>query len=174
MRKCSISIASLLLLAAGCGSSKILTRGNAKDILSKQYGTPAKVRVTIDRQAVIDGGSQGYFGTGGFGLTSDLVLTEKGKNYFDSAGGEVVAGTLIRPFSVTPKALIKSEVISVTGISDGSDGTKIVEFTWTYDFSAVPKEIRDSVLKVAPVFTNEATLRLYDDGWRFVSDKNVK
>ncbi len=63
----------------------------------------------------------------------------------------------------------------VTGIADGADGTKVVEFVWTIDQTAIAT-VRAGCTG-APGYlwadgserTARATLRHYDDGWRVES-----
>lgn len=60
-------------------------------------------------------------------------------------------------------------VVDVTGItSAGSLNEKIVELTWKYDFSALSRAVEDAIQP--PINSGTAIFRLYDDGWRIVTD----
>jgi len=43
-----------------------------------------------------------------------------------------------------------------------------VELTWKYDFSALSRAVEDAIQP--PINSGTAIFRLYDDGWRIVTD----
>lgn len=67
------------------------------------------------------------------------------------------------------KTGVKRVIVEITGIADATaPNEKIVEDSWKFDLSSLPKEIEDAI-RPATNTTGKALVRLYDDGWRFVN-----
>ncbi len=66
---------------------------------------------------------------------------------------------------------VSPKLLEVTGITDGPEGqpgtSKVVDFTWKLDLDSYPPEVRDLLPDATPQ-EGQATLKLYDDGWRVV------
>lgn len=108
--------------------------------------------------------NQGYLKWEGYGVFH-LLVTEKGKKFFDRAEGQI-GGVFDGPFSVVPSAPIRCRVIEVTGITDVDNSTKIAEYQWNWDLTKQPQEVQDLLLVSNPAMKGTAILKLYDDGWR--------
>ena len=70
------------------------------------------------------------------------------------------------PFIVVPKIPIRPRLIEITGITGDSADSKIVEYRWQWDTSAQPKEVKETIFVANGPFPDQATFKLYDDGWR--------
>jgi hypothetical protein len=94
-------------------------------------------------------------------LFGNYDVTPKGKTYFSFDMG-----------SLQIKEPMSRRVIEVTGIADGPGmlgppGTiKDVQFTWKWNWDAVPKEVKQFLGPEPNPAKGEALLKLYDDGWR--------
>lgn len=155
-----LAIAFVLLLV-GCHSST-LTRGKAKDVIesSDRYKLQ-KVHVALTNGEFQNLWRAGYLQVRMVMFQQQLEVGPKGKGLIDS-GNLWPGGTNPAIVLSTP---LKPHVLEVTGITDGENGSKIVEYNWNWDFSTQPKELQD-FFKDHPVGQDKATLRLYDDGWR--------
>ena len=159
--------ALVVLMACGCSSSE-LSRGKAKDIIQASDKFQSKKQlVYLAPEEVADCIKQGYL-VWYSGFVQRLQVTEKGKQFFESATGEAMGGLQTQPSGVTPIVPMRLKVIEVTGLRDGEKGSKIAEFTYQYDTKGVPRELQNLIFKQNPIDKGKADLALYDDGWRFV------
>jgi len=99
---------------------------------------------------------------------SHLVVTERGKQFFDSASGTLLYETILQNLAVVPLVPVQRRVVEITGITDGENSSKIVEYKWHWDYDAQPQELKDILFKSDVAQPGKATLKLYDDGWRVV------
>lgn len=109
---------------------------------------------------------RGYAGWQGFAVYQ-LVLKPAGKQYFERVSGEALdsPNPFTAPLIVVPLAPIRPRVIEVTGITHDSDA-KIVEYKWQWDPSTEPNEVNETIFEGPGILTDQATFKLYDDGWR--------
>ena len=161
----------LVFLCIGCSTSKTLTRDKAKDLLQVEFKqnpkpgpdtiklTDAETKELISKHLIEN---HQYTPT-----INTLEILPEGRKYFSNIlvipnGWEVVTAMNNR-----------GHVVEVTGISDDpenpSGNEKIVDFTWTNNWGELPPAIA-GVFKNHHPETSKARLRLYDDGWRVVTD----
>jgi len=95
-------------------------------------------------------------------------VTERGKQFFDSASGTLLYETILQNLAVVPLVPVQRRVVEITGITDGENSSKIVEYKWHWDYDAQPQELKDILFKSDVAQPGKATLKLYDDGWRVV------
>jgi hypothetical protein len=62
---------------------------------------------------------------------------------------------------------IKWVVMEVIGIADCGSNEKIVEITWKYDFSSLPKEVENAIRPLPS--TVNMLFRLYGGVWRCIA-----
>jgi len=169
VKRIVISLSVACILAFGCSSSRF-TRAKAKDIIEESDNYKLQKRwIAVTRSEANDCIRHGYL-TWVDMMTWHLVVTQKGKVFFDGAQGEIVTpgDIVVQQLAVAPSVPIKPHVIEVTGITDGDNGSKIVEYQWNWDFKGQPKEVQDLIFKDNPAIPAKATLKLYDDGWRVI------
>jgi hypothetical protein len=102
-----------------------------------------------------------------------LVLMDSGRKYFQSASGASVGGRVTRSLFVVPIAPTRLKVVEVTGITDGENGSKLVEFRWQFDASSQPDEVKSMLSSLTTVYDGKAHFKLYDDGWRATIDDSA-
>ncbi len=158
----------LYLFLVGC-SSQGLTRAKAKDILENSDLYKMKPqRVSITPEEVNRLTKNGYLRWQGIGILS-LTTTPKGRQYFDSAAGEMTMfGTPgMVSYSVVTKKPMKPEVVEITGITGDDNSTaRTVEYRWRWLSDAQPQELKAMLPSLAAINEQAVTMRLYDDGWR--------
>ncbi len=167
-KTCCVLVCMVTLVGLVSCDKRELTRAEltpvkAKSIIdSSAKFTPATgLDVAVPKPARECGLSNGWW-TGG---TDGIHITEKGKQFFNSAwlGSAELRGQHER------------KVINVTAITDaprseavGSSNTKIAQLNWQWSWDKVPAEVQKCFGNEPPPPRNErAELRLYDDGWRF-------
>jgi len=158
-------------------SSKNLSRSKAKDLIDadKRFAEPVSSVPIKDCKAVVTAATKDGIAKvvveshhSSFGLptyqTTSIELTAEGGKYFKKFSCEGFGPTLE---IVAP---LRRSVVEVTGIADAmgpggvtSAGTKDVDFTWR--FADVP-DVVARYTKADTIKKSQATLRLYDDGWR--------
>ncbi len=165
----TVSLVCSLLALAAC-SSRVLTRGKAKDIVQEanfcKVGGGCSIGLSPrEFQALL---AAGYFHVNQQQSVQSILfgqqveITQKGKPFFASAS--VVPRSGEGP-TVVPAVDLKAEV-EITGIGDGAnDSEKIVEYKWKFDYSSMADEI-SIILKDHEMNDSTIKLRLYDDGWR--------
>lgn len=182
MTALTLTTLTILSLVSGC-TKPDLNRSTAKTLIEKRF-SPAQCAFRIPREVgatrvppVLEAGfREGFWyefwgwaprSPGGvpLGWIVDRVqLTPKGMTVFASLG--FVDGDA----QVTLRAPIQRRVEEVTGIRDdpsGPPGTaKLVTFTWSWNWDAVPDEVKRVVRQAPPVAQAAVLIRLYDDGWR--------
>lgn len=168
IRRIVIFLSITVIALSGCSSS-ILTRTKAKEIIEQSDNyKPQKRWIPLAGSEVDACVKHGYLKWAGFAFSWQLSVTEQGRPFFDGAGGRMTSNILLTPLTVMPAVPIKPHVIQVTGITDGDNGSKIVEYQWDWDFAKQPQDVKDLIFKNNPANVGKATLKLYDDGWRVV------
>jgi hypothetical protein len=167
MRAHLLTLVLLSAFFAAC-NSKELTRAKAKKIIESSDLYQLKPqRVYITRDEAINLVNHKYCLWQGFGVFQ-LSVAPKGKPYFQSAGGEPM--TFANPFTealfVVPVKPLRPRIVEITGISEGADGTKIVEYQWQWDASTQVPKVTEMLFTPVAVHEDAATFKLYDDGWR--------
>lgn len=169
MKRLFVLMASLVLLPIYCTAAG-LTRPQAKAVIehSDNYKLQ-KQPIHISRSQADACVKKGYL-TWEMGVVGPrLLLTTKGRFLFENVTGTLTpAGTEYTPLTVTLNTPLKPSVTSVTGITDGENASKIVEYQWQWDASDQTPEVRDLIFNKNPINDGKATLKLYDDGWRCV------
>lgn len=182
MKRISI-LATLVLLLSNCGSSRQLTRGDAKKILDKVAAQTAITQITLNAdqaKRLMSLVSGGYQASSSFDMEAGKPCLPDGDNartVVSVTHRFVLCQGVISPdvtwqqpgYLLPSKHAVKWVLIEVTGITDSVQNEKIVEYTWEWDSSPFPSEIRD-ILRYSPS-TGRALFRHYDDGWRFVEIK---
>ena len=172
----------IILLSAlsfcGCSSSS-LTREKAKDVIehSANY-KPQSLGLNLKWNEADELIKEGYLDWKNDLLYGNktsyyaLVISAKGSKYFARCDGyaEMIRAGVVSTSIRTPFVLlatpVRPAVVAVTGLADGPDKTKIVEYQWNWDLSDLPSEIRNVISKESNVRSGKGTLRLFDDGWR--------
>ena len=171
----------VLLALCGCGPKK-LTRSLASDIMEKVASQPSIQQITVSRDQLLKLVSippEAFKALGPHVASAQSkklclpdaqdirVITDQ----FEHCVGFIPPGVdWQHPGSVVK--FTKSygwKLKGITGISDDphSPTDKIVEYTWEYNFDDLPKEAA-AVLNPPNPYPGKSSLRLYDDGWRFV------
>ncbi len=167
-----VFVVSSIFLLCSCGSST-LTRGKAKEVIGQSDNYKLQKRwISLNPK----GPEINACVTAGYlqwaskwpDPAARLTLTEKGKQFLDSASGKVFAGSIMQQLAVMPSVPIRPYVIEITGITDGENASKVVEYKWNWDYDAQPRELKDMLFKSDAPQLGKATLKLYDDGWRVV------
>lgn len=155
-------------------SESALTKEKAKDIIeaSENY-KPRKFPIPLAKTAVDACVERGYFQWDTFGsgnkTSTALSVTDKGKQFFDSASGGKTAGSKQpEPLFAVSAVPIKPQVIEITTIRDGDGGAKIVEYQWNWDPKAQPQEVQDLLLANQPANHGKVTLKMDASGWQIV------
>lgn len=164
-------ILPVLFSMVGCSARSELSRGKAAEVIyASDKFTPAEYReegnplVFLTEDQFRMGVEQGLWQkdpSNPWGAT----LTPKGKTAFQSISNNLSSWYL------TPKP-IPRRVIEVTGLADGAGTlgppgtTKEAQFTWKWDWDAVPKEAKPFFGAEPKPSKGQAVLKLYDDGWR--------
>jgi len=162
-----------LVVLFGCRSSE-LTRGKAQQIIDADKAfslidANQRANYTLSDEEIQNGIKAGYWLRQYRLYAYELVLAPKGKELFSTFALPGVFGGVSR--TVITKATTKRRVVEITGITDAPGGAtpgtvKEVEFTWGWDDSPFPDELK-SFVKGHPTTSGGGTFRLYDDGWRF-------
>ncbi len=98
-----------------------------------------------------------------------LSVTDKGKQFFDSASGGKTAGSKqSEPLYAVSAVPIKPQVIEITNITDGDGGSKIVEYQWNWDPKAQPQEVQDLLLANQPANRGKVVVKMDASGWQIV------
>jgi len=109
----------------------------------------------------------GYVRWRDMGTMRAFELTPEGKKYFENTQGLFALPAMtMETTKVMPVVPIKILIKEVTGITDGRDGVKVVDYTWNFDGSAFPPEAKQFF---AGGVQGQATFKMYDDGWRILS-----
>jgi hypothetical protein len=166
----------VLFSMVGCGGKSELSRSKAEKLIQASAKfTPGEYKqIDISSSLVQMGLEQGYWTAGppssGF---SQVGLTEKGKRLFAQVlGGIWVNDRDHSSLNIKVAEPLPRVVVEVTGVADGPGfegpaGTiKDVQFTWKWDWDAVPKELKTFLGPEPKPSKGEALLKLYDDGWR--------
>ena len=174
MKQAVLPLLSLIALAlVGC-SSKELTRSKAQQIIEQSdLYKLGKHNIAITRDEAIGLVNRHYGKWVGFGV-SQLVITEAGKQYFDSMSGEAMAmyNPFTAPLIVVPKVPIRPVVVEITGITGEATDTKTVDYRWAWESARLPNEVRMLIPSLLLIHNEETTFKLYDDGWRILWKTN--
>jgi hypothetical protein len=166
MRKILVLLSVAAVCLTGCSTSnpKTLTRSKAKEMLeASKFLDPSKPTISLTKTDMEQGEKAGYWHVQR-GTQTDCALTPEGQKVFSSAACYISpewGGT------VNPTAALKPKIVEVTGISGASATYKEVEFTWTWDWSALPSDAQH-IFDGHPPEKQTAAFRLYDEGWRVV------
>lgn len=176
-----VCVSVLFCVVSGCGPKK-LSRGAAEDILNKVgiQQPIGQITVSFDQatklanlhrdslvkendpfpgvKACLPDAQDVRIATGKFAFCQGWIPPEV---TWQHPG---VLLTLSKP--------IGWKVIAVTGMSDDSQAhdDKTVEYTWQYDLSEFPSAVAQIINRTPPP-SGKSEIKLYDDGWRFVSFK---
>ena len=156
--------------AAGCSSGNQLTRERAASLIAASEGflrTPVET-IAIDAQGLREGQSRRLWttrrvvvnpGVPNTGWYDDWELTPAGKAHFSKMDSDLMQihwGGVATGAHLTLQQPAQRRLSNVKGIRGGDKGNQVaaVDFTWQ-----IPTIATDT-------FTGQATLQLYDDGWR--------
>jgi len=163
----------ITVLISGCGWNHRLTRNGAKEILDKVAAQSSFTQIVLNREQAMSIATKRA--SEGDIRTSKACLPDA-SDVRVLFGQFVFCSALIPPgvTSQQPGLLVtfnkpyRWSLVEVTGMSDGqAPNEKNVEYTWEYVFPDFSQDLQ-SALKYTPR-PGKALLRLYDDGWRFVS-----
>ena len=173
MRKLLVLVVAAVCVC--CSSSKDLSRGNARDLVEKQFKDGSTVEFRVNWQAIQQGkdADEDTMSTVRAGLwelvdrnpanpqdrSKIIRLTPKGQKYF-----LLYVPWPDGPAVLTSKFTIRPDV-SVTGITDGAlPSSKVVLYTLTWH-NNYPSEV-GAIGSKEWTNTGRLAARLYDDGWR--------
>jgi hypothetical protein len=155
-------------------SESALTKEKAKDVIegSENY-KPRKFPIPLSKTAADACVERGYFQWDTFGsgnkTSTALSVTDKGKQFFDSASGGKTAGSKqAEPLYAVSAVPIKPQVIEITNITDGDGGSKIVEYQWNWDPKSQPQEVQDLLLTNQPANHGKVVVKMDASGWQIV------
>lgn len=155
-------------------SDSTLTKEKAKNIIEASEGyKPHKWPIPLSKTAADACVERGYFQWDTFGsgnkTSTALSVTDKGKQFFDSASGGKTAGSKqSEPLYAVSVVPIKPQVIEITNITDGDGGSKIVEYQWNWDTKDQPQEVQDLLLANQPANHGKVVVKMDASGWQIV------
>jgi hypothetical protein len=166
MKTTKILIILPLVSVFGCSSAQ-LTRAKAQRVIQASDAYKPQKRVLLLQKQDLDACvANGYLRWNRSFTDLSLSRTAKGNQFFESARGEWLGQMMLQPASVGTAFPLKPTVVRVTGITDGENGSKVVEYDWVWDSDGVPPEMKSVFIVDKAPNHGKAMLKLYDDGWR--------